>query len=803
MDIFHTRVNYTSPTHSLPCPPQKKVRERAVADSGVSPRVNRDYYDSMGRFDGLALINAVGDLAELLGRRNSIDEFLQDLVTTLAEHMDADVCSVYLYDVEQDLLVLRATVGLNPNLVGKVRLGSGEGLTGTAFLNNSPIVELAATDSRLNKAIPDLGEEKYPAFVGVPIKRNNLGIGVLTIQYVDPTAIDDQITRTLRAIASHLAATLENAAALYELHEDRSAISHPAPGALEALSSGLLNGTSASGGIAIGMLEYLDERMDTGDTDVVRSLPEAIEMSAHQLQELQQQVDQTLSDVAQMIFSSHLLMLRDDSFVGEMIRLADAGSEPVSAVQEVVDDFSRRFAAIPDPRFQEKVQDVQDLGHRIVRNLQDREQRKGDYRGHVVVAHEIFPSELVKLYLQNAEGLAFASGGATSHVAILAQSLDLPLVATGDPRLFAIPTGTRVVIDAEDGKVVIAPSGEILEAYRARLRARRRADTDADGAQIAPEVTTRDGHRVTILANVNLVKDARAAARIGAHGVGLYRSEFPFLIRNGFPTEDEQLAVYQRVIEEMAGKPVTFRTLDLGGDKLLSTQVGREDNPFLGFRGVRFLLAHPEILRDQLRAMLRAGATHDLGIQFPMVSSIEEFREARNHVSEVLGELKREGIPHCSAPRLGVMIELPSIIETSEELGQEADFFSVGTNDLIMYLLAADRTNHRVSALYRSIHPALLRVLDRLMRAARATNTPVSVCGASAADPAMAIFYMGIGITQLSVDTAHLGSIATLVAAVSREEAAETARTMLATADRDELARIAGELRARYGTTAS
>ena len=740
------------------------------------------------------MINAVTDLSELLGRRSTVDEFLQDLTATVAEHLQADVCSVYLYDVEQDVLVLRATVGLNPNLVGKVRLSSGEGLTGYAFLNNSPVLERQSGSSGLNKPIPDLGEEEYPVFLGVPIKRNSLGIGVLTLQYRAADGIGDPELRTLRSLASHLAAALENAAALYELHETPG----HAASASGPFESGLIHGTSASRGIAIGHLEYLDQHLDILSQPARRSLEEAIEVSGNQLEELQRHVDETLSDVAAMIFSSHLLMLRDESFVGEMRRLRDDGMAPVTAVQHVVDDFSRRFLAIPDPRFQEKVQDVQDLGHRIVRNLQERDEHEGDYRGHVVAAHEIFPSELVKLYLQNVEGLAFSGGGATSHVAILAQSLNLPVVATADPRLFSAPTGVQVVIDAEDGKIVVSPAREILEAYRSRVSQLGRRRSSRVDTPIPDELATHDGHRVTLNANVNLVKDARLARSMNAPGIGLYRSEFPFLIRNGFPTEDEQLTVYRRVVEEMEGRPVSFRTLDLGGDKLLSSQVGREDNPFLGFRGIRFLLEHRDLLREQLRAMLRAGHGIDLGIQFPMIASMEEFLAARDEVFRCIDDLGAAGIEHNASPRLGVMIELPAAIEIAPELARHTDYLSIGTNDLIMYMLAADRTNHRVGDLYRSVHPAVLRAIARLMDSVADSDTQVSVCGASAADPAMATFYLGVGIRTLSVDPDGLSDAVEVVRSTSVERAQAVAREMLATADRDALASMTEEIRRQF-----
>lgn len=751
------------------------------------------YYNRLvPQLDGLSLVYTVTDLSELLNRGSSIDDFLSNLVETVKDHMGAAVCSIYLYDVELDQLVLRGTTGLNRELVGHVRLKRGEGLTGYAFQQNTAVIEHDVTQAQQNKAIPDLGEEQFPAFVGVPIKRNSLGIGVLTLQYTSITDVEPRVSRALGAIASHLATTLESAAALYEFHESPASIPSEAQGPVE---SGLIVGTSASRGVAIGTLEYLEYQTESQPLREHRSLNDAIGRSRDQLQDLQRRVDKTLSDVAAMIFSSHLLMLSDDSFVGEMSRRAETTGSAIEAVRSVVDLFCKRFSAIPDPRFQEKAQDVQDLGNRIIHNIVNLTDEEGDYHGHVVVAKEIFPSELVKLYLQNVEGVVFSGGGATGHVSILAQSLDLPVVATADPRLFSIPSGTELVVDAEEGKIIVAPQPNVRPIYQERVN--QRTDVSEVQTPIPDLVRTKDGTVITIHANVNLVRDAIIAHRIGATGIGLYRSEIPFLIRNGFPTEEEQYAVYRRVVQAMPGMTTKFRTLDLGGDKLLSTQVGREDNPFLGYRGIRFLLGHREIFRDQLRAMLRAGADSPIGIQFPMIGSMEEFLAAREEVTACVAELQRAGIPCATNPGVGAMIELPSAVEITGELARSADFLSIGSNDLTMYMLAADRNNHRVAEIYRRIHPAVLRVLKRVRDAAFEADTPLSVCGANVADPAMTLFYIGIGIRDLSVDPSRLHRVTAVIQDQDIEEAQTIAAAMLAMGSRESLQRLADEIRDR------
>lgn len=744
----------------------------------------------MAHLDSVALINAVADLSEILGRRDNIDTFLQDLVRLLSEHTRTDVCSVYLYDVEAKILVLRATSGLNPDFIGKIQLKPGEGLTGYAFQQDRPIFERQVTSSDYNIEVPGFGDESFPAFVGIPIKRHSAGIGVLVLQDRNPGKFDEYTIRTLRAIGSHLAAILENAAVLYEIHPDieRSVIGQEA----NTLSSGLLIGNTAARGFGIGKLEHLDVETGSAEIPTTCSLAEAIEKSYAQLQALSRQIDQSLSDVASLIFSSHLLMLRDDAFSGEMLQRVENGVEPTAAVQAVVDDFISLFSALEDERFQEKVQDVRDLGRRIIRNIAGQSDADVDYRGRIVVAREIFPSELVKLYLQKAEGVVFPDGGATAHISILAQSLQFPAVAVSDPQLFSIPAGTPVVLDGDDGRIVINPNETILQSYRRRAIDQRRTES---APPIPREITTVCGTPVTLLANVNLVKDALAASAAGAHGIGLYRSEIPFIIRNDFPTEEEQLAVYSRVVQAMPGRLVHFRTLDLGGDKLLSSQVGEEANPFLGFRGIRFLLAHPEIFQEQLRAMLRAGAETEIGIQFPMISSLDEVISAKKQVEESLERLASDGLDYNKNPRIGAMIELPSAVEIITELQEEVDFLSIGTNDLVMYLLAADRANNRVSEIYSALHPAVLRTVHRIIRSVDQSRTELTVCGSAAEDPAFTYFLLGAGLRTISVSPHRIRSIHELIGRITIDAAETFTRTMLTASTVRETKELAREAR--------
>ncbi|MFW6293925.1 MAG: putative PEP-binding protein, partial [Spirochaetota bacterium] len=359
-----------------------------------------------------------------------------------------------------------------------------------------------------------------------------------------------------------------------------------------------------------------------------------------------------------------------------------------------------------------------------------------------------------------------------------------------DGRLYlATEEGDLVAIDAYEGLIHRDPPEAVLEQFRLAREAHR---GERERVAAAPALTA-DGVQVELLANVNILHDVEVATRVGATGIGLYRSEFPFLVRNDFPSEAEQYRIYQRITERMGDGPIVLRTLDVGGDKLFSESQYGGGNPFLGLRGIRFSLAHPELFDEQLRAMLRAGAERDLRILFPMISSLDEFRLARNHVDAVLADLADEGLPHHSSPRLGIMVELPSAIECADDLAAEVDFLSIGSNDLVMYLLAVDRANEQVEALYEPYHPAVLRSLARVIAAALRHDTPVSICGEAGGDPTMIRFLIGCGLRSISADPARLPGIRATVSAVSSTEAEDYARRLAAASTIDAVAAFISE----------
>jgi len=731
---------------------------------------------------GKANVNMICDIAELSSlfeKSSSLDDFLQSAVSVVAWHMKAAVCSIYIYDDKTRTLTLRATQGLNPAAVGKVTLRLGQGLTGLALKELRAIREGRGSLSPKYQPVPGIYEEEYQAFLAVPIRRGLTRVGVLAVQDIQPDYFDEKDEQALGAIAAQLATVIENATLLQELHRREE------PKPPEKISPKMIKGRAASGGVAQGRSTFIISGR-SGSFQVPAGVPEgltvkefdrALAQTEQQLKDLQREADEELSDVAQLIFNAHLLILADDEFSGQIRRRIENGVPPVEALVALVNSYIEIFSASPNPRLQEKVHDLKDLGHRLLENLIGGGRVQGDYSGQIIVADELLPSDILKLATEKAEGF-IVQGGVTSHNAIICRSLQKPMVMI-DPQQFELfCESCELLMDGDQGSIYIQPSVDVLREYAAHRRAVKELETTPP---VKTETFTADGTRIRLFANINLLSDLKVAEKFCAEGVGLYRSEFPFIIRNAFPSEEEQFRVYSRIVESMPGREVTFRTLDIGGDKVLSYQGEREEaNPFLGLRAIRFSLLHKDIFSEQLRAFLRAGAGGNTRIMFPLIASLDDFLEARDVVRSCMKELEERGVPYNRDTKIGIMVELPSAVELIEDLAHEVDFMSIGTNDLIQYMLAVDRTNDMVSKLYLSHHPAILRAVERVVSVANSHHKDVSICGDIAMDPKMIPFLIGAGITKLSMPPARLYEIQSVIGQIRMERAVYTAQRMLA-----------------------
>ena len=739
--------------------------------------------------DHLGLLYTASELAARLAGSADLETFHNQIVQLTASHLKSDVCSIYLFDESAGELVLRANVGLDTASVGSIRLALGEGLTGVAVKELRPVREQRASRNPNYKHFAGTGEEDYDSFLAVPISRGAERIGALVVQRDQRNYFTRQDELALAALAAQLASVFENTRLLMNLRPQGAGRGTTEPTAAAARPR-MVKGRVASRGYAHAPAAVRGGRVGDGrllalgqadDTHSLEDFHQAVSDTARQLQQLQAQVGQRLPEAAAMIFEAHLVMLKDRAFVGEMQDRIQRGQAPSRAVAEVAREYNDLLAASTHAYIREKVQDVTDLARRLLDNLHGSAgPDDAASAGHIVVAGELYPSDVLSLACTDVRGVVLVSGGVTTHVSILARSLHLPVVIVEDAELLALPEGTDVLLDAEIGNVYVQPSAETVESFGARNAAREQIRT----RHKAPREQTRtaDGVAIRLLANVNLLSDIEQARLVRAQGVGLYRSEFPYLVRTYLPTEAEQHDIYSRLFAPFDGQIVTFRTLDIGGDKLLVYfDESVEQNPAMGLRSIRFSFRHDEVFRTQLRAVLRAGARHrHLRIMFPMVASLEDLRRARQTLSECREELAAEALAHHGDPAVGIMIEVPSAVELIDDLAAEADFLSVGTNDLTQFMLAVDRGNQKLDDYYVPHHPAVLRAMKRVAAAAIRHGRDLSVCGEMAHEQRYLPFLIGIGVRDLSVDPQFVPTLQDAIERIDSQWAKDQAEAMLA-----------------------
>jgi len=555
----------------------------------------------------------------------------------------------------------------------------------------------------------------------------------------------------------------------------------------------VLRGNGISPGIAIGKALVLKSRRipvvrrSIQEEDIpleLKKLKEALSRSKRQLIDLKKRFSQEGGGIPVCIFDSHLMMLEDPVFIAEVERVIKENRVNVEwAIRLVIDDIIAAFSSIEDEFFRERKVDIEDVGNRLLLNLSSSSffQSKMSLSEEVIViAPNLTPSDLAHLAPRFLLGFATDTGGATSHTGIIARSRKIPAVVGVNGVTSKVRTGDRVIIDGDEGVVIVEPTEVLIKEYRVKQLQLRDYEARLFRTKELEAVTT-DGVKVTLQANIDLPEEVDAAIAYGAEGIGLYRSEFLFL-KPGFepPTEEEHFQVYRELTEKVSPHPAIVRTLDLGGEKL-SDREGAPDeaNPVLGLRAIRYCLKRRDLFKTQLRALLRASAYGDIRVVFPLISGLEELREVKEIFSEAKEELKREGVPINEDMPLGVMIEVPSAAATADILAMEADFFSIGTNDLVQYFLAVDRTNMAVSHLYQPLHPAILRSVKFVVEAAKKVEIEVNICGEIAADPILVMVLLGMGLTQLSMNPASIPLIKNVIRSVSLSEAEEIARRVL------------------------
>lgn len=538
-------------------------------------------------------------------------------------------------------------------------------------------------------------------------------------------------------------------------------------------------GIGVSPGIAIGRAVIIERReaavyrVPIRDEEVeseVNRFLEALEKTQGQLHELKQKVSRSMGDEYASIFEAHAMIVSDPSFADKVIQKIEA--EQVNAewaLAEVQEELQARFESFDDIYLRERVADVKDVAERVLKNLQGIAHHDVSEIAHdvIILADDLTPSDTIHFNRRPIVGFATEAGGRTSHTSIIAKSLFMPAVI-GVPRLTKIVDNDEmVIIDGYEGAVLVNPTQAMIAEYQARVirhvEQERRLLENRDLAAV-----TKDDRRITLQANIELVEELKDAIRFGAEGIGLYRSEFLYISKSPvLPTEEEHFQLYKALAESMAPRWCVIRTFDLGGRKLAREVIGsKENNPVLGLRGLRLCMKHRDMFRTQLRALLRASVYGKIKIMFPVVTGVPELRQVKTLIRELRAELDAEGIPHNPDLPIGIMIEVPSAAIIADILAAESDFFAIGTNDLIQYSLAIDRSNENVSYLYEPLHPALLRLVKGVIDAGKRAGIPVSMCGEMAADPLFAIVLLGLGLEIFSTNPSAVPIIKNVVRAV-------------------------------------
>ncbi len=562
----------------------------------------------------------------------------------------------------------------------------------------------------------------------------------------------------------------------------------------------VLKGIPASGGVAIGKGFFLNRvlprsvRSTVGRDQIdeeVAAFQRAVARSREQILAIRDGVTDTSSEHHQ-ILSVHLALLEDSMLVEQTVRTIRENQFAADwAFNKVLQNLLETFHRIEDPYLRERGHDLRQIGHRVLENLAGRpvDSIAAIRDPVVIVAHDLSPADTAQILKSPVLGFATDVGSRTSHTAITARSLGLPAVVGVEGATEEFRSAETVIVDGEEGVVVFDPTEEAIREYQERRKAYAQRTRDLAKFARLPTVT-RDGKTLLLLANIEFPEEADVALRSGAYGVGLYRTEFLFLNRKDLPSEDEHFETYRKVAEKFVRHPVTIRTFDLGGDKFASQlELADEMNPAMGLRAIRFCLKEKEIFKPQLRAILRASTYGKVRMMFPMISGVGELREAMAVVEEVRGELRRRRIPYDKEMPIGIMIEIPSAAIVADLLAREAGFFSIGTNDLIQYSLAIDRVNEHVSYLYEPLHPAILRLIRRVVEAGHDAGIPVSMCGEMAGEPFYSYALLGLGLDELSMNAAAIPRVKRILRKSVAYEAKEFTGSLLLHATAAEIGR--------------
>ncbi|TMJ41266.1 MAG: phosphoenolpyruvate--protein phosphotransferase [Alphaproteobacteria bacterium] len=708
-------------------------------------------------------------LREVMAEPETAQKRLDKIVVLIAANMVAEVCSIYVMRPGQ-VLELYSTEGLKREAVHLSKLKVGEGLVGT-IAAEAQLLNLADAQTHpAFKYLPETGEEAYHSFLGVPILRNGIVIGVLVVQNRTRRHYSDEEEEALQTTAMVLAEIIASGGLTDVARDVAADIAH--------VRSHHVKGEALADGIALGHVVLHEPRVVVENL-IAENIPKeklrldgAIEQLRAHVDELVDGTDTRGGEYSEVL-ETFRMFAHDRGWVNRLRETVETGLTAEAAVERVQSDNRARMMRTPDPYLRERMHDLDDLANRLLRILtgQIATASRGDLpQNAIVVARNMGPAELLDYDRTKLRGVILEEGGSTSHVAIVARALGIPAMGQSEGIIDVVDTGTPLILDGTVGEVYVRPSPEIERAYadKARFNARRQAQFAA--LRDTPSIT-KDGVKIDLGINAGLLVDLPHLRDSGADGIGLFRTELQFMMAQHFPRLDAQVRHYRGILAAANERPVTFRTLDIGADKLLPylRQI-KEDNPAMGWRAIRMALDRPALLRLQLRALLKAGAGQKLRIMFPMIAEVHEFITAKAMVEEEKHHLKVRGHKLPSEIELGAMVEVPALVWQLDQLLPELDFISIGSNDLVQFLYASDRGNPRLAHRYDPLSPAVLKTIRMIVLAGEKHGVHVNLCGEMAGRPIEAMALIGLGLTSISMAPAAIGPVKTMILSANRAD---------------------------------
>ena len=727
------------------------------------------------------ILQTLIDIGRIITTSHGLDETLAHTVDLIAGRMGVDVCSLYLYNEETKELVLKATHGLNPEAVGQVRMSVHEGLIGYVIEKGSPVNLIDIEHHPRFKYFPSINEEQLSSFCGVPLIEFRKTLGVLAIQNREERLFTPDEESLLIAISTQISGLISKAILVDHLEKeaDRQERKRRPKEPLR------LEGIPIAGGVARDKVmilnrtrlpepEYRARRTLQGEKE---GLHRAIEQSEQEILVLIRGLTERVGEQDAAIFHSHLLFLQDRAFIQKIDVLIDQGASAAWAVHQVVRDYLKTFQSLNDPYLKERGADLEDVGYRLLHHLGMAPPTLiGQDKGGILVAEMLTPSDTAQLDPSKIKGIVSTIGGFLSHAAILARSLRIPAVSGIENISTLVDDEEEVLVDGEMGLVFVNPPEAVIREYDRYQKTRLEYLTHLDDLRDVPG-QTKDHERILLYANVSLPQDLEDFGKYRADGIALYRSELFYQMKSKRPTVDELAEQYAKAVKAAEGKLVVFRTLDLGSDNIPSyLSLPREDNPFLGFRSIRYQLSRSFLLRDQLKAVLRVSPLGPVAVLIPMISQLEELHEIKRIYHSCREDLETEGLGPFPQVQLGMMFEVPSTVLMSELYAGELDFLAIGSNDLTQYTLAVDRNNPHVNHLYDPLDPAVLLMVQTVITTARRQGKNLMLCGEMASDPEGCLVLVGMGLRELSMNAPLIPLVKDRLAQLTLPETENLAR---------------------------